>query len=112
MHEMIAINRAHAKGIEYVEWGKAAVIAALANGAVVALLFNIPDRVAVPLFVIFLPGMLIFLPVILAQFHNVWTGYLILGMVANWFIYTVLLYWLIKRRRRKSRAGGPGKAAF
>ena len=84
-----------------VDWGKATLIAGLANGLILVLLFYVPDWLSVPFFVLLLPGMLIVFPVILAQFHSVWGGYIILGFIANWIIYTLPLYWLMKRRRAK-----------
>jgi hypothetical protein len=46
------------------------------------------------------PGLILFLPIIMKEFHNAWQGYFLLSIVVNWLLYTWLVHWLIVRRRR------------
>jgi hypothetical protein len=101
----------------YIDWGLAGLIAPLEMSALSLLAFLIFKMAgnqnattnAVALIFMF-PGVILFLPIILKEFHNTWQGYFVLSIAVNWFLYAWLAHWFIVRRRRGatlSKTQGP-----
>ncbi len=93
--------------ISYADWGKAGLLAPLVMVVLFILLFlgfevaGSNDALANAVVLIFVfPGVIVFLPFILKGFHNAWSGYFVLSIVLNFFLYTWFVKWMIVRRRR------------
>ncbi|HEV2488950.1 MAG TPA: hypothetical protein VGT03_04015 [Candidatus Acidoferrales bacterium] len=98
----------------YVEWIKTALITGLVMGTLWILLFTEPLAfgnseavVEVFYFVLLLPGAIIAFPAILANVHGFWPGWLVIGAILNWLLYSQLVYLFVRFRRRKREAGLP-----
>jgi len=58
-------------------------------------------------FALLFPGAIIAFPSMLAHGHNFWPGWMVIGAILNWLLYSWLVYTLIHFRRRKREAGLP-----
>lgn len=91
-------------------WAKIALFTGVIIGALWILLLKAPFlffnsdplTTGIGWFLIF-PGILLFAPAILQSVHGYWPGYIALGAVVNWLLYTELIYKLVGWRRRKGQ---------
>lgn len=93
---------------------KAAVITGLVMGTLWVLVLKVPAFFGnnetigeVCFFALLFPGAIIAFPSMLANGHNFWSGWMVIGAILNWLLYSCLVYAIIHFRRRKREAGLP-----
>ena len=98
----------------YADWIKAALITAVVMGTLWILVLKVPSFFGNNetigegfFFALLFPGAIIAFPSMLAHGHNFWSGWMVIGAILNWLLYSWLVYALIHFRRRKREAGLP-----
>lgn len=52
-------------------------------------------------YLLLFPGAIVAFPSILSKGHNFWAGWMVIGAILNWLLYTQVIYALVIRRRRQ-----------